>query len=417
MNIARADALTARERLAATGWIPANSEFFRHLPPPPAAVWLGEEDGVTERATPVTDIDRRRGAGWTLHPSGQGRPERVHAQWLDATVAAEREALFAGLPAIGETGRDLDADRFAWAHRALCRQGLRLRVEPDASRPDEPVAVVLRHRPRAAVEAPMLVVDVQPGAHCVLLELHEHDGPTGALVQNLDVHVTLGRGARLEHVRVVTPGADDRVAHRLAATLAQDAHYAQALIAAGSRYHLQRSELLLAATGASARSGGALFAAGSAMEQQVHTRHGAARTASAVEALMLASGKARGVANAFTRIEPGADEADVRQRLSGIPTGGQPKLVLRPHLEILHDKVQAAHGATWGALPEDALFYARQRGLDERHARALIIEGKIAALLARCIDTPELLEGFGVDELLANVIAHHLGADKERLHG
>jgi len=413
MNMARADALTARERLAAAGWIPKNSEFFHHLPPPPAAVWLGEQDDGAP--TPVVEIDRRREAGWTLHPSGQGQPARVNAQWLDAAEPADRAALLAGLPVPGDTG-DLDSDRFSWAHRALCRHGLRLRVDADEAR-RAPVSVVLRHRPRAAVEAPMLVIDVQPGAHCVLLEMHEHDTTADALVQNLDVHVTLGRGARLEHLRVVTPGAEDRVAHRVFATLGEDAHYAQALVAAGSRYHLQRNELQLSAPGATARSAGALFAAGTAMEQQVLTRHAAPRTTSAVEALMLASGKARGVANAFTRIEQGADDADVRQRLSGIPIGGQPKLVLRPHLEILHDKVQAAHGATWGALPEDALFYARQRGLDERRARALIIEGMISALLARSIETPELLQGFGMEEILGSVTARYLGADKEPAHG
>jgi Fe-S cluster assembly protein SufD len=75
------------------------------------------------------------------------------------------------------------------------------------------------------------------------------------------------------------------------------------------------------------------------------------------------------VANAYTRIAAGADDASVRQRLSGIALAGQPRMVLRPHLEILHDQVQAVHGATWGALPADALFYAGQRGLDEATAR------------------------------------------------
>lgn len=409
MNIARADALTARERLAATGWIPANSEFFRHLPPPALAAWLGEE---ADAAPARLDVDRRRGAGWTLHPSGHGQSTHVSAQWLDTDQPGAHRALFEGLPPLG----DREADRFDWAHRALCRHGLRLRIDAEAQM-REPVSLVLRHRPRSAVEAPMLVVDVQPGANAVLLELHEHDGEAGALVQNLDVHLNLGAGATLQHLRLATPGADDRVAHRVHARLGEGARYAQALIASGSRYHLQRCELELREPGASARTGGALFAADAALEQQVQTHHGAARTASDVEALMLASGKARGVVNAFTRIEPGADEADVRQRLSGIPTGGQPKLVLRPHLEILHDKVQAAHGATWGALPEDALFFARQRGLDERRARALIVEGLIAALLARTVDTPELLQSFGVDELLAGVVARHLGTRPEIRHG
>ena len=38
----------------------------------------------------------------------------------------------------------------------------------------------------------------------------------------------------------------------------------------------------------------------------------------------------------FNRID-----LEVRQRLSGVALGGQPRMVLRPHLEILHDQVQA----------------------------------------------------------------------------
>ena len=62
----------------------------------------------------------------------------------------------------------------------------------------------------------------------------------------------------------------------------------------------------------------------------------------------------------------------MRQRLAGVPLAGQPRLILRPHLEILH-------------VVEDALFYACQRGLDDAAARALIIEGMAQALLDRCL--------------------------------
>jgi Fe-S cluster assembly protein SufD len=122
------------------------------------------------------------------------------------------------------------------------------------------------------------------------------------------------------------------------------------------------------------------------------------------------------VVNAHSHIAPGADEAAVRQRLSGIPTGGQPRVVLRPHLEIHHDRVQAAHGATWGALPEEALFMARQRGLDERTARALIVEGMASAVLQRCLDAPELLQPLALDALLARAVARHLAASGENGH-
>ncbi|MGH8820477.1 MAG: SufD family Fe-S cluster assembly protein, partial [Rhodoferax sp.] len=258
---------------------------------------------------------------------------------------------------------------------------------------------------------------VSPGMHCVLLESHEHGAHAGAVVQNLDVHINLGAGASLQHLRVVTPAAHDSVVHRVHARLDRGARYDQALIASGSEYHLQRTELDLQGAQSRARSGAALFAAGSALEQQVETVHGGVHTTSVVEALVLASGKARGVVNAYSRIAAGADEASVRQRLSGIPTGGQPKLVLRPHLEINHDKVEAVHGATWGALPEEALFYARQRGLDESSARALIIEGLLTAVLERSLDDPNAMQALGLNTLLASAVARYLATGKELSHG
>jgi Fe-S cluster assembly protein SufD len=188
-------------------------------------------------------------------------------------------------------------------------------------------------------------------------------------------------------------------------------------MAAGSGYHLQRTELELHAARASAAVGSVLFAAGSALEQQVRVSHQAEHTRSAVEALVLASGSARSVVNAHTRIAPGAAQADARQRLCGIPTGGQPKLVLRPHFEIHHDQVQAAHGATWGALPEDALFYACQRGLDETQARALIINGMAQAVFDRTFGDPALSSTLGFEERLARGVAQHLACTTGALHG
>ncbi len=413
MDTARADALAAREHLAREGWIARDTESFRHLLPPPAAVWLGSGPDAPDCEAHPLD-----GAGWTLHPVGQTPQGRVDARWLDAADAAQRAELFAGLPQPG----DGDAAPFAWAHRALCRHGLRLRVggEPGVSRdPGETVWLQLRHQPRSAVEAPLLVIDVQPGVHGVLVETHERAALhcTHDVVQNLQVHVHLGEGATLQHVRIALPQRGDHLAHHLFARLARGAQYQQALIAAGSGYHLQRSVVDLAAERSAARIAGVVFAAGTAIEQQVRMAHRAAHTSSSVEALALAAGAARAVLNAHTGIAAGCDEADARQRLSGIPTGGQPKLVLRPHLEILHDLVQAAHGATWGALPDEAVFYARQRGLDEARARGLIVEGMAAALLARGLGGPALLETLGIDALLAAAVAGHLAPAEEAHHG
>lgn len=386
------DRQTARERLKTLGWIPSRSEYFRHVQPPAEAVWLGE--GVSAAATGgKTD-------GWEVQALDAGQQPAVEMQWLDVADATERTALFAGAYAPQAS----DADRLALAHRVVCQRGLRLHVAAGGT-----ARLALHRTAQSTREAPALVVDLAPGAQCILLETHERADAAEAVVQNLQINVRLGAGARLQHVRVVQPQADDQLAHVVYASVGEGASYEQALIGSGAKYHLQRTEFDLSAPRSNARIGSALFAAGNVLDQQVEAFHRSVKTRSEVETLMLASGRARGVVNAMCRMAHGADEAWTRQRLSGIPTAGQPKIVLRPHLVICHDNVEAVHGATWGALPEDAMFYARQRGLDEKVARALIVKGMMIALLNHGVDDPDLLDSLGVPERLDAAVAAYLG--------
>ncbi len=416
MDAARADALSARHRLAREGWISPRAESFRHLPPPAAEAWLG---GGIDPARLDCEAPPLAGAGWTLHPVGSKPTGGVEARWLDATDSTQRAELFAGL-ALGAAG---DSAPFAWAHRALCRQGLRLHVgglgsQGGEDRAGNTVWLQLRRKPQAAVEAPLLVIDLADGARCVLVEVHERDASACShlITQNLQVHLRLGSGATLRHLRLATPGARDQWAHHVHARLGRAARYEQMLVAAGSGYHLQHSAIELHAERAWASVGSVLFTVGSALQQQVRTSHQAVQTRSAVEALVLASGSARAVVNAHTRIAPDATQADVRQRLAGIPTAGQPRVVLQPHLEILHDQVQATHGATWGALPAEALFYARQRGLTEDQARALILDGMAQAVVGRFGDAA-LLAALGIESVLTRNVACHLVPATGERHG
>jgi Fe-S cluster assembly protein SufD len=402
MDAARADALAARHHLIDEGgWQFRRGDAFRFLPPPAAAVWLGDEIDAACDAPPLA------GAGWTLH--AVGAPAQVDARWLDGSNPTQRAELLDGLPAPGD---DATGAAFAWAHRALCRQGLRLRVAAPAKAGAPPVVLQLRHLPREAVEAPLLVVEVEPGARCVIVETHARDAAAPACqrdaVQNLQIHLRLGAGAQLRHWRRVQPGAGDRVAHHLHLRLARDAFYGQAMLAGGSAYHLQRARVELQAEGAEARLASVLLADADKVERQVRVVHAAPRSTSRVEVLALARERALAVADLYAQVRQGAEDADVRQHLAGIPTAGAPRLVLRPQLEIEHDAVQAAHGATWGRLPDEALFLARQRGLDEATALSLILQGMATAVLLHGLDDEALADEVGATAALADSLARHL---------
>ncbi|MBN9330268.1 MAG: hypothetical protein ABT03_10810 [Comamonas sp. SCN 67-35] len=392
---------SAREHAQALVWPGRRSEHFRTLPPPALESWLGAAE------LPAAHAD----SGWTLQEQSAAG---VTARHLSALDPAQRGTLFADLP----SPDDDRAAPFAWAHCALCTAGLHLSVAAAG----EPLVLHLNHAATGAVEAPLLVLEVQEGARLVLLEQHGFGEHEGGVAQNLIAHIHVARGAHVQHLRIVAPGAQDRVAHHVHVALDADAHYAQALASIGSGYHLQRNTVALSGKGAESRHAGLVLTAGKALDYQMYGDLLAPHTRHQVETLTLASGKAKTVANAYARIAPGSDEADVFQRLTGVALEGQPHMQLRPHLEILHDAVQAVHGATWGALPEDALFYARQRGLDDATARALIIEGMARAVLGRCmgetLDDPEAPFTQWLDgPWLHEAIARQWGAAGESIRG
>ena len=199
MDTARADALAARDHLHKLGWIAPRNESFHHLQPPDMQTWLSGPDHSTH---PACDAPALAGAGWTLHPIGNAPQSRVQARWLDALDPMQRTELFAGLPLPG----DDDAAPFAWAHRARCRHGLRLHLQATPGNLGLSQSVVwlqLRHQPREVAEAPLLVLEVDDGVHCILLETHERDTNLcgRGVAQNLHAHIRLGTGATLQHLR------------------------------------------------------------------------------------------------------------------------------------------------------------------------------------------------------------------------
>ncbi|MDN5842103.1 MAG: Fe-S cluster assembly protein SufD [Alcaligenaceae bacterium] len=82
-------------------------------------------------------------------------------------------------------------------------------------------------------------------------------------------------------------------------------------------------------------------------------------------------------------VAPGADGTDAIQRNDSLLLSRLAKSDARPELEIYADDVKCAHGATVGRLDKDSLFYLRSRGLDEAHAREILIYAFAAASVLR----------------------------------
>jgi Fe-S cluster assembly protein SufD len=95
-------------------------------------------------------------------------------------------------------------------------------------------------------------------------------------------------------------------------------------------------------------------------------------------------------------VRPDAQKTDARQATHNILLARTAEASSKPELEIFADDVKCAHGATVGELDKNMLFYMQARGLDEKTARSLLVEGFVLEVLDR-IASAEIRDMFKTD--------------------
>jgi len=104
----------------------------------------------------------------------------------------------------------------------------------------------------------------------------------------------------------------------------------------------------------------------------------------------VAAGRSTGEFRGIVYVAQDAQRTDARQQSRNIEMGDA-HIVTMPQLEIYADDVRCSHGATVGQLEDDAILYMRQRGLSEKDARRLQVEGFVNDVASRC-DIEEITE-------------------------
>ncbi|MDE2356006.1 MAG: Fe-S cluster assembly protein SufD, partial [Alphaproteobacteria bacterium] len=226
------------------------------------------------------------------------------------------------------------------------------------------------------------------GASLVLLQTHE--ALTGGYLAQTDLEIVLGPGARLERLVLVADAADAVAVTLSHVHLAEGATFVETVLTTGARRQRLETRLTHAARHSAATLSGLYRLAGRRHADLTSLiRHEApqARTDQLVRGVV--DDQARGVFQGRILVQPGADGTDSRMGHHALILSDRAEVDAKPELEIYADDVSCAHGATVGALDAEALFYARQRGLSEAEARALLSDAFLGAVLDRIVD-PEL---------------------------
>jgi Fe-S cluster assembly protein SufD len=231
-------------------------------------------------------------------------------------------------------------------------------------------------------------VTVAPGQTLTVLESYEGQG-AGSYLANIGLDVSIGEGARLERIVLVDDLADAVTVSTADVALAPGATYAQTILTSGARR--QRLETRVAHPGAHAdlRLDGIYLLDGqSHADLTTQVTHGGVDGTTSQLTKGMVDDQARGVFQGRIIVQPGADQTDARMGHHALILSDRAEVDAKPELLIFADDVSCAHGNTIGALDEQAIFYARQRGIPEMEARAMLTEAFVGEVVERIEHEP-----------------------------
>jgi Fe-S cluster assembly protein SufD len=227
-----------------------------------------------------------------------------------------------------------------------------------------------------------LAINVHAGAELVLLESHEGRGHGYVAAATLDLRIA--DGAAVERIVVAEDGEGAVNVTCATISLAPRARFEQTVLTDGARR--QRIETRVEHPGGEAqvRLDGIYILEGQRHADQTTVVDHAGPDGSTRQLTKgVVDGQGRGVFQGRIVVAEGSDRTDAKMGHHALILSERAEVDAKPELEIYADDVACAHGNTVGALDDDALFYARQRGMPEPVARALLTEAFLGQVVDR----------------------------------
>ena len=277
-------------------------------------------------------------------------------------------------------GQDPVARPLASLNTAIATDGVVIRVTGKAAKP---INLIYQHADTASDVALHNLVKVEAGAEVTLLET----GPAAARLSKV-LEVEVAEGGAFHHVRAQGRDHERRAVTHCFARIASESTFKSFTLTVNGR--LTRNECVLEIAGdeATAHVAGACVGDGDDFhhDDTVFVTHDAVNCESRQVFKKVLRNGAVGVFQGKILVKEGAQKTDGYQISQSLLLDGDSQFLAKPELEIYADDVACSHGSTSGAIDEEALFYLRSRGVDEKTSTNLLTLAFLAEALEEIAD-------------------------------
>jgi Fe-S cluster assembly protein SufD len=268
-----------------------------------------------------------------------------------------------------------NADAMAALNSAMMTDGFVIDVADGASitRPLHIVHIASGAQPAAMFTRSLLRVG--RAASATLVESYIAAEGAKAYQVHDSLIVSIGDGARLDHVRLIEDGREAFNISSSSVTLGAKAHFNTFGLTSGAS--VSRYQAVVAFAGEESRvetNGVNLLNGRQHGDSTLFLDHAVPNCTSREIFRSVVDDRGHSVFQGRIIVRPDAQKTDAKMMTRALLLSDEAEADNKPELEIFADDVTCGHGATTGALDESLLFYLRARGLSEKEAQALLIQ-------------------------------------------
>jgi len=187
--------------------------------------------------------------------------------------------------------------------------------------------------------------------------------------------VSIGDGARLDHVRLIEDGREAFNISSSSVSLGKNAHFNTFGMTSGALVSRYQAVIEVAGEGSKVETNGVNLLNGRQhADTTLFLDHAVPNGTSREIFRAVVDDRGHSVFQGRIIVRPKAQKTDAKMMTRALLLSDEAEADNKPELEIFADDVTCGHGATTGALDESLLFYLRARGLSEAEAQALLIQ-------------------------------------------
>jgi Fe-S cluster assembly protein SufD len=234
----------------------------------------------------------------------------------------------------------------------LAEEGARLTLSGNVDTPIELIFIATKGVDRTI--ATRNVIEIADGASATIIETHLGEG---GYLSNSVTEIRVGKGARLDRVKVEHDAAESSHLAHAHISLAAEAKLNDFTLTSGAKLNRQNGTIEFKGENADARVSGAYMLGG---KQHADTRlvidHQVPHCLSRELFKCVMDDSARGIFQGKVIVRKDAQKTDGKQSSHALLLSETAEFDAKPELEIFADDVVCGHGATAGDLNHDHLF-------------------------------------------------------------